>query len=437
MELLAVGSTILVLILLITWGKLHPFLAFLIASIFGGILLGIPIESIPGSLEKGIGGTLGGMVVIICLGAMFGKLVSETGAAQKISSVLMDACGTKYITWALMLTGFIVGIPLFYTVGFVLLIPLVFSVVYQSKLPAVYLGVPLLAALSVTHGFLPPHPSPTALVPMFGANMGLTLILGIVVAIPTMILAGPVFARSLKHIQSKPLDIFSSETQEASKPPSGWNSFATALLPVVLIAVSTVFPYLAGDTGLASSILKFLGNPTVVMMIALAIATYTLALSRGFKMKSVMETYAGAIKDVSVILLIVAGAGALKQIFVDSGVSATIGDVLNGIDINPLVLAWLIATFIRICLGSATVAGLTAAGIVAPLVGTTDVNPNLLVLAVGAGSLMCSHVNDAGFWLFKEYFNLSLKDTFRSWTLMETIVGVVGLVAVLILDMFI
>lgn len=437
MELLAVGATILVLVLLITWGKLHPFLAFLVASIFGGILLGIPIEQIPSSLEKGIGGTLGGLVVIICLGAMFGKLVSESGAAQKISSVLMKACGDKYITWALMLTGFIVGIPLFYNVGFVLLVPLVFSVVYQSKLPAVYLGIPLLAALSVTHGFLPPHPSPTALVPQFGANMGLTLILGIVVAIPTMILAGPVFSRSLKHIQSKPLDIFTPQTQEESALPSGFNSFMTALLPVVLIAVSTAFPYLAGDQGLAASILNFLGNPTVVMMIALAIATYTLALSRGFKMKDIMETYAGAIKDVSVILLIVAGAGTLKQVFVDSGVSNTIGDVLTGIDLNPLLLAWLIATVIRVCLGSATVAGLTAAGIVAPLVGTTDVNPNLLVLAVGAGSLMCSHVNDSGFWMYKEYFNLSLKDTFKSWTLMETIVGVVGLVAVLILDIFI
>lgn len=434
MAIISVSVAILLLVLLITWAKLHPFLAFLITSIVAAILLGIPLQSIPATLEKGIGGLLGSLAVIICLGAMFGKLVSESGAAQQISSSLMKLCGDKYITWALMLTGFIVGIPLFYNVGFVLLIPLVFSVVYQTKLPAVYLGIPLLAALSVTHGFLPPHPSPTALVPQFGANLGLTLIYGLIVAIPTMALAGPIFAKTLKNIDSQPLATFKPKAIADEKLPSAFNSFATSLLPVVLIAATTALPYLAGDDKNSSALVSFIGNPMVVMILALGIATYTLGTSQGMKISHIMDSYSDAIKDIAVILLIIAGAGALKQVFVTSGVSNDIGDALQSIDLNPLLLGWLIATIIRICLGSATVAGLTAAGIVAPLVLSTDVDPNLMVLAIGAGSLMCSHVNDSGFWMYKGYFNLSLKDTFKSWSLMETIVGVVGIIMVLLLD---
>lgn len=437
MTILAVAVSILILVLLITWGKINPFLAFLITSIAGGVILGMPVQDIPASIEKGLGDMLGSLVIIICLGAMFGKLVSESGAAQKITTVLMNLFGEKGITWALMCTGFIVGIPLFYNVGFVLLVPLIFSVVYQYKLPAVYLGIPLLAALSVTHGFLPPHPSPTALVPQFGASMSLTLVYGFIVAIPTMIIAGPFFARFLKRIECKPLTTFKPNFMPESELPGAFNSFFTSLLPVIMIAGSSLLPMLAGDNQGLANLFSFLGNPPVVMLAALVLATFSLGLSRGIHIKSIMEMYTGAIKDISVILLIVAGAGALKQVFVDSGVSNDIAEVLTGIDINPLILGWFIATIIRISLGSATVAGLTAAGIVSPLVLTTDVDPNLMVLAIGAGSLMFSHVNDSGFWLYKEYFNLSLIDTVKSWSLMETIVGVVGIIGVLILDIYV
>ena len=437
MMILAVAGSILILVLLITWGRVNPFLAFLVASIIGGLLLGIPVQDIPATLEKGIGGMLGSLVIIICLGAMFGKLVSESGAAQKITTVLMNLFGDKGIPWALMCTGFIVGIPLFYNVGFVLLVPLIFSVVYQYKLPAVYLGIPLLAALSVTHGFLPPHPSPTALVPQFGASMSLTLIYGLIIAIPTMIIAGPLFARTLRHIECKPLETFKPNLMPEAELPGAFNSFVTSLLPVLMIAGSSLLPVLAGGNQGLIHFFAFLGNPSIVMLIALTLATFSLGLSRGIHIKRIMEMYAGAVRDISVILLIVAGAGALKQVFVDSGVSREIAGILTGIDVNPLLLGWIIATLIRISLGSATVAGLTAAGIVAPLVLTTNVNPNLMVLAVGAGSLMFSHVNDSGFWMYKEYFNLSLVDTIKSWSLMETIVGVAGIVGVLILDRFV
>ncbi|HEY7883949.1 MAG TPA: gluconate:H+ symporter [Cellvibrionaceae bacterium] len=434
MDILIVLGTVVLLVALIVWLKLHPFLAFLFASLFAGLGLGISADEIPGIIQAGIGNTLGGLVVIVCLGAMFGKLIATSGAAEKMAQVLIGAFGKRYMTWAMVITGCIVGIPLFYNVGFVLLVPLVFSVAYRSGLPAVYLGIPLLAALSVTHGFLPPSPSPTAMVPMFNGHIGTTLILGLIVAIPTMIIAGPIFASRLKHIDAKPLATFIPEPMPAEKLPSTANCFITALLPVVLIASSVVLPGLSRDPS-TSALLNFASDPQVVMLLALAIATYTLGIRRGTPMSELMEHYGSAVKDIALIILIVAGAGALKEIFVASGVSGSIAAGLENISLNPLILGWLIATAIRICLGSATVAGLTAAGIMAPLVLAGGVNPNLMILAIGAGSLMCSHVNDSGFWMYKEYFNLSLKQTVMSWTLMESIVGVAGLVGVLALDL--
>lgn len=435
MTILAVVFCVLILILLITWGKVNPFLAFLIVSILAGILLGIPLGDISQSLKTGIGGMLGSLAIIICLGAMFGKIISDSGAAKKISEVLMNSFGEKYIQWALLITGFIVGIPLFYNVGFVLLVPLIFSVVYQYKLPAVYIGIPMLAALSVTHGFLPPHPSPTALVDLFGANLSTTLIYGFIVAVPCMVIAGPFFAKTLKGIESHPLETFIPKEIANEDLPSGINCFITALLPVFLLAGSSLLPHLStGGNSALEGVFAFLADPIVVMLISLLIATYTLGIHQKVKMKTIMDGYADSVKDVAMILLIVAGAGALKQIFVDSGVSSDIADLLGGWDINPLILGFIMATIIRVSLGSATVAGLTTAGIIAPLIATTGVDPNLMVLAIGAGSLMFSHVNDAGFWMYKEYFNLSLKDTFKSWTIMETIVGLVGIAMVLLLD---
>lgn len=434
MEIFWVLASIVLLVLLISWGKIHPFLAFLLTSIFAGYVLGLPVDKIPGSIEKGLGSMLGSLVAIICLGAMFGKLIAQSGAAQKIAAVLMGMFGEKHITWAMMLTGFIVGIPLFYNVGFVLLVPLVFSVVYYSKLPAVYLGVPLLASLSVTHGFLPPHPAPTAMVPMFGASMSTTLIYGMFVAIPAMVIAGPVFARFFRNAQSKLPELFVPQDMPVDQLPGTFNCFATALLPVVMIAGSAALPGLAQEGTFLFSLLKFISDPFVVMLIALLVATVTLGIGRGMRIEALMEHYSGAVKDIAVILLIIAGAGALKQIFVDTGVSDAISSALQGLAINPLLLGWIIATVIRVCLGSATVAGLTAAGIMAPVVASTGADPNLMVLAIGAGSLMLSHVNDSGFWMFKEYFNLSLKETLMSWTLMEGIVGVVGIIGVLIMD---
>jgi Gnt-I system high-affinity gluconate transporter len=434
MTLLTIAICIGLLVLLITWGKINPFLAFLVVSIVAGIATGIPIENISKSLQKGIGDMLGSLVIVIALGAMLGKIVAESGAAQRIASVMMGIFGEKNIHWGLVCTGFIIGIPLFYNVGFVLMIPLIFSVVNQYKLPAVYVGLPMLASLSVAHGFLPPHPSPAALVAQFSANMGITLLYGFAIAIPAIIVGGPLFATTLKKIPSKPLKTFQNETLPEAQLPSTFNSFFTALLPVFLLAFTTIVSVYTKNNPSLKSISSFIGDPQIVMLISVAVATYTLGINMGFTMRKIMDHYTHAVKDVSMILLITGGAGALKQVLIESGVSNEIGNILKELPLNPLIVGWLAAAVIRICVGSATVAGLTTAGIIAPMVLQTGVNPELMVLAIGSGSLMFSHVNDPGFWLFKEYFNLSIRDTIRSWSIMESIVSVVGIIGVMILN---
>jgi Gnt-I system high-affinity gluconate transporter len=423
MPFVIVACCIALLVLLLTWGKLNAFLAFLIVAIISGIWLNIPIQKIPAALQKGIGDTLGSLMMILTLGAMLGKLVAESGAARQIANTLMQTFGPKYVQWALLIAGFIIGIPLYYGVGFVLMVPLIFSVIYQYKLPAVYIGLPTLAALSVTHGFLPPHPSPVVLVGQFNANMGITLMYGLIVAIPAVIIAGPVFARWLKNIPTGPLQLFQGNTEQTKPLPGKLNSFLTALLPVFLLMITTILPKN-----------NFTGDAPIVMLFCLLIATFTLGILQQIPVKAVMSTYTEAVKDVAMILLIIAGAGSLKEVLAQSGVSEQIAGEMQTWPVHPLILGWLMAAIIRACVGSATIAGITAAGMVAPLVLQGHADPNLMVLSVGAGSLMFSHVNDAGFWMFKEYFNLSLKNTLLSWSVMETIVGIVGLAGVMILD---
>jgi Gnt-I system high-affinity gluconate transporter len=437
MTLLIVLLCILLLIVMVSVFRINAFLAFLVVSILAGLVLGIPVAKIAGSVEKGIGDVLGSLAIIITIGAMLGKLVAESGAAQKIASVIMNICGEEYIQWGVVTTGFLIGIPLFYGIGFVLMIPLIFSVVYKYKLPPLYIGLPMLAALSVTHGFLPPHPSPSALAIQFNANMGLTLVYGLLIAIPAIIIGGPIFSRTLTGIQSSPLKSFVPVEMPEDQLPGTFNSFFTALLPVLLLIVATVCSFYAGSNPALASVVSLAGHPDVVMLIALFTATLSLGIFQGKKIAHIMNIYAESIKDVALILLIIGGSGALKQVLVDSGVSGQIADMLKNLNMQPLFLGWLITAVIRFCVGSATVAGLTTAGIILPLMISTHTDPNLMVLAVGAGSLMFSHVNDAGFWMFKEYFNLTLKDTFRSWALMESIVGVVGLIGVLLLNQFI
>ncbi|MDO6471063.1 gluconate:H+ symporter [Maribacter sp. 1_MG-2023] len=438
MPLFIVILGILLLFLLIAKFKLNAFITFIIVSLFVGIAEGMEPISVVDSIQKGIGNILGFLVIILGLGAMLGKLVADSGAAQRITTKLVEKFGKKNIQWAVVLTGFIVGIPMFYSVGFVILVPLVFTIAAATGLPLLYVGLPMLASLSVTHGYLPPHPAPTALASMFNADIGKTLLYGIIVAIPAIIVAGPLLSRTLKGINATPLKEFLNPVVlKEDEMPSMANSIISALLPVILIAVAALAQLLLPADFFLTKILVFMGNPAIAMLIAVLVAIYTLGLGQGKSMKEVMDSVGSAITGITMVLLIIAGSGALKQVLIDSGVSEYIGGILEQSSISPLILAWLIATIIRVCVGSATVAGLTAAGIVLPLVQGTGASPELMVLAIGSGSLMLSHVNDSGFWLFKEYFNLSVKDTLKSWTVMETTVGVMGLIGVLIINTFI
>ncbi|MES2277207.1 MAG: gluconate:H+ symporter [Bacteroidota bacterium] len=425
---------IVTLVLLIAWAKLNTFLAFLLVSVMAALLLGLPISRIPQAVNKGLGDTLGALTIIIVLGAMLGKLVAYSGAAQKIATVLKNTFGYKHVTWAMSLTGFIVGIPLFYNVGFVLLIPIIFSVAYNYKLPLVYVGLPMLASLSVMHGFVPPHPSPMALVIQFHADLAKTFFYGVIVAIPAIVIAGPIFSGTLKNMQSNPaVSLQSNQLPDAELPGIG-TSMISALLPVLIIGATTITGRLWADNMAIKNISGFIGEPAIAMVLTICIATYTLGTRTGKKLTAIMTIYAESVKDIAMILLIIGSAGVLKQIFVETGVSIQLAALLQNLNLPPLLLAWLITAVLRLCLGSSTIAGLTAAGIVYPLLAHNGANPNLMVLAVGAGSLFCSHVNDTSFWLFKEYLGLSIKQTFLSWSLMETLVSVIGLIGILILN---
>ncbi len=438
MPIITVLIGIAILILLIGIVKLDTFLSFILVSLGLGIALGMPMDTISAAIQKGIGGTLGFLVVILGFGAMLGKLVADSGAAQKISDSLIRTFPKKYIQWAVVLTGFIVGIPMFYSVGFVILLPLVFTIAASTRLPLLFIGLPMLAALSVTHGYLPPHPAPTALVESYGADIGLTILYGLIVAIPAIILGGPVFAQTLKKYNPKPLtSLFSSKQYTDAEMPSLANSLVSALLPVILLAGAAFIKLFITQENEIYPFVNFIGDPVIAMIISILVAILSLGIFQNKKMETVSKSLLDAVKGIAMILLIIAGAGALKEILVQSEVSLYIGEQLKNIAVSPLILAWGIAAIIRVCVGSATVAGLTSAGIVEPLISLTGADPNLMVLATGAGSLMFSHVNDAGFWLFKEYFNMSVKDTFKTWTVMETIVSCAGIIGVLLLNQFI
>ncbi len=435
MPLVIVFIGILFLFLLITLFKFNGFISFILVAIGIGIAQGMQLNDIVDSIENGIGNTLGFLVMILGFGAMLGKLVAESGAAQKITNGLIKIFGVNYTKVAVMLTGFIVGITMFYSVGFVILVPLVFTVAKATGLSLIGVGLPMLASLSVTHGFLPPHPAPSALSVMFEADIGKTLIYGVLLSIPAILISGPLLTRFLPKVEAKPLKEFMTTTVfKQDELPSLFNSLSTALLPVLLIGFSTLISLLIQEESILSKCINFIGNPVIALLLTLLLGTYSLGISRGKTMNQIMKTYADAVSGITMVLLVISGAGALKQILIDSGVSDYIGGILEISSMSPLLIGWIIATLIRFSVGSATVAGLTTAGIVLPLVQNTNVSPELMVLSIGSGSLMLSHVNDSGFWLFKEYFNLTVKETLSTWTIMETSIGISGLIGVLILN---
>ena len=422
-----ISVAIVLLVLFISVLKLQPFISFLLVSLGLGLASGLTTGDTIVAIQKGIGGTLGSIIPIIILGAMIGKMVAKSQATTVIADWLVDVLGQKNLPFAFMIIGFIVGLPLFYSVAFLLMAPLVLSTAQRHNLPVVYLGIPMLASLSITQGFLPPHPAPYYLVTHLpGADMGITLGLGIVISIPAMLASGWLFGKTLKNIPASPMSFVEPPTD--AKAPSLRSSLFVLLLPVGLIAMQSF------AKNLHNPFLEFVGEPIVALLISLGAALYLLGFNRGISWSEMQGWLLESIKDISPLMLTFGGAGAFKEILQAMKVGDEILKLTQQSTLDPLIIAWMIAGVLRIVTGSSTVAGITTAGLILPILSASGANPNLMALSIGAGSMVLSHVNDAGFWLYKEYFGVTIKDSLRSWTIMETILAVVGLLGVLVLQ---
>src|SRR5476649_3064134 len=432
--------TVIGLIFLITKFKLHPFIALIIAAGFLGLTSGMPVGTILKAFQHGFGGVLGFVGIILALGTMLGKMMAESGGADQIAQTLIRAFGKERVQWAMMFAAFLVGIPLFFEIGFVLLIPLVFIVARRTGVSLIKIGIPLLAGLSAVHGLVPPHPGPLLAIGVFGADIGKTIFYGLIVALPTAIIAGPVYGNFIsKYIPGTPsqelMDQIAKESTHENLPGFGI-TLITILLPVFLMLLKTLAAVALPDGHMFRIWMDLIGHPITALLAALLLAFYTFGAARGFSREQLSKLLDSSLAPTAAIVLIVGAGGGFKQMLVASGVGDVIGHMAVRAEISPILLAWLVAAVIRVATGSATVATITGAGIVAPVIGLMPgVNRELLVLATGAGSLVLSHVNDAGFWLVKQYFNMTVIETFKTWTAMETILSVVALGFIMLLSL--
>lgn len=434
--------TIIGLILLITRFKFHPFVALILAAGFLGLTSGMPVATIVKSFQDGFGGVLGFVGIILALGTMLGKMMAESGGADQIARTLIQAFGKERVHWAMMLAAFLVGIPLFFEIGFILLVPLVFIVARRSGVSLIKIGIPLLAGLSAVHGLVPPHPGPLLAIGVFGADIGKTIFYGLLVALPTAAIAGPIFGAWIaKYIPGQPNEELVAQIAhepDTSNLPSFGITLLTVLLPVFLMLLKTFADVVLPDGHIVRAWLDMIGHPITALLLALLLSLYTFGHARGFDSKKILKLLDHSLAPTAAIVMIIGAGGGFKQMLVASGVGDVIGHMAVQAQISPILLAWLVAAVIRIATGSATVATITGAGIVVPVIDLIPgVNRELLVLATGAGSLILSHVNDAGFWLVKQYFNMSVMETFKTWTAMETILSVVGLGFILLLSLFV
>jgi gluconate:H+ symporter, GntP family len=428
------------LILLITRWRIHPFIALTIAAGFLGLTSGMPVGLVMKSFQDGFGSVLGFVGIVLGLGTMLGKMMAESGGADRIARTLIDAFGRDRVHWAMMFAAFLVGIPLFFEIGFVLLIPLVFIVAKRTGVSMIKIGIPLLAGLSVVHGLVPPHPGPLLAIGIFGADVGKTIFYGLIVGLPTAMIAGPIFGKFIsRYVPGEPsaelMEQLAHEP-EARELPSFGITLVTVLLPVALMLLKAFADVTLDEKNAVRQWLDFIGNPITALLAALLLSLYTFGVARGFNSKQILKFVDESLAPTAAIVLIIGAGGGFKQMLVASGVGDSIGRMALQAQLSPILLAWLVAGVIRIATGSATVATITGAGIVAPLATMVPgVNRELLVLATGAGSLILSHVNDAGFWLVKQYFNMSVVDTFKTWTAMETLISVVGIILIMLLSM--
>ncbi|MFJ6412442.1 GntP family permease [Terribacillus saccharophilus] len=429
--------SIVIVIIGVTLFKWHAFISLTVASLFLAITAGLSFDQIVGAYETGVGGVLGHLVGILALGTILGKMMADSGAGNQVADFFVKIFGPKRLPWAMFIAGFIIGIPVFFEVGILIVLPLVISIYKTTKQNILLIALPVIAGLSIVHGLVPPHPGALAAISIFEADLGMVLLYSLVIAIPAGILGGPVFAKWVhKRVIPQGEPNLIKITEPESKPGTGI-SFFVILLPVILMILSAIGPYLSLPS-LAEKLLVFIGSPLVALLIAVFAAYYFLGFRQGMNKDRLKKMTEECILPVGSIILIIGAGGGFKQVLIDSGVGDTIAQMSEHLSLSPIVLAFIVAGLIRIATGSATVALTTAAGIVSPIIEhMSGVNLELLVIATGAGSLMFSHVNDAGFWMVKEYLGLTVKETFRTWTVLETILSFVAFGGVLIMDIFV
>lgn len=473
MPLIIVGIGILLLLLMIVKFKWNAFFALLITSFIVGLLNGMNLMEVLDSVLNGIGGTMGKIILILCFGAMLGKLIEESGAAHTITYRLIDLMGLKNVQYAILITGFLVGLPMMYNASFLVLIPLIYTFSTTAKLPLMYLGIPLSASLSIAHAYLPPHPAPTYVSFIYGADVNMVLLYGLIPVIPACFLAGIVLSKFFKKLDVKPpAELHEEQHFKKEDLPSLGRSVMAALTPVVLMLFGAVVDLaltppppkadmvqkgfdtitafyhhyfigkglgenMANFWAIVVTIFKFLSDANIALFMAVVVGFITLGLRKGNNMDNLMKSMGKATGSIAMIIMIIAAGGAFSQVLKDSDVNSYIMSIASQISFNPLILAFCVAAVLRLAVGSATVATMAAAPIMVPIAIQSGISPELMVLATGSGSLMFSHFNDIGFWMFKEYYNVSIKQTFLIWTVMESIVAIVGLAAALIINLFI
>lgn len=439
MPLVIVAISVVVLLFLMTKLKMNGFVALLVVSVAVALVERIPLAKIPDIIGAGIGGQLQSTLITVALGAMIGRVMGDAGAAQRIATKMVDRFGIRGVQWAMMISAMLVGITMFYEVAFVIIVPIVFTLVRATKTNLLWVGLPMSIALSTMHSFLPPHPGPIAVAGTYHASVGLTLAYGLIVALPVAGLIAMVWPR-LPFVRKMnpeiPTGLVADKMLEEHELPGLGVSLSVTLLPVVLIAGAAIYA-LADPKSPALRVTNFIGSAPIAMLITLLLSMWVFGPRIGRSMKDVNASAVSSAKAMVMILLVIGGGGAFSKVLTEAGIAKYIADFAGGWAVSPIILAWLIAVILRVALGSATVAVVTAAGVAAPLVAASGISPELMVLATSCGSVAFSHVNDPGFWLFKEYFGLSVTDALKTRTTYTTALSILGLGGVLLLSLFI
>lgn len=442
-----VGSAVVLLLFMVLKLKISAFISLLITSVYVGILAGMPLDGILKSIQDGMGSTLGFVATVVGLGAIFGQMLESSGGAESLAHHLIKKFGQDKAPWAMVITGFIVAIPVFLDVGFIILVPIIYALSRDTKRSLLYYAIPLLAGLAVTHSFMPPTPGPVAVAEIINAQLGWVIFFGFLLGIPTAIIAGPIWG---KYISSKinlqpPADFLNSSKEfKSDENLPSFSLIATIIgIPLLLILLNTLSGVLVAknvvEKSIFTDIVSFIGHPFSALIIATLTAIYFLCIRRGMPKQTILDLSTKALGPAGIIILITGAGGVLKQILVDSGIGQMMAESMAGSALSPIILAWILAALVRITQGSATVAMITAAGIIAPILEVFDLNdPSraLVVIAIASGATILSHVNDSGFWLVGKYLGMNEKQTLQSWTVMETIIAFCGLLFTMLASLF-